>query len=355
MNQPPDPAIDPTRSAYRPIAPLGILVLLCVGSLMIPLPKGGRVLPSLGDMAHAPMFALVTMLGLLTWFHLRPTERIDKWSIRVASVSALMFAFGVVTEIVQGAIGRSASVHDVVADCGGIAAAICFFVAWKTRRSKTTTTLAVVFWIGLGLVFIAATWRRPLASIHDSIALRQEFPLLGSFERHAELERWHFEKCSAKRIPMPTRSPESNQSSSATAGDRSPSGNWALRVDYPARLRSSDNASSATLYEMNSDWTQYQALTLEALVLQPSSESETPIELAIQIIDADHGKDFRDICRTVFTLIPGQPTRLTIPKEKWMTNSGRSLDLKRIRYLDLQFASPGQSASIRFDAIRLLP
>ena len=355
MNQPPDAAIDPTRSSYRLIALLGILMTLCVGGLMIPLPEGGRVFPSLGDMAHAPMFATITLLVLFTWFHLRPTEQLDTTSIRVASVSASMFAFGVVTEIVQGAIGRSASVHDVVADCGGIAAAICFFVAWQTRRWESTKTVAVIFWIGLGLASILATWRRPLASIHDSIALRQEFPLLGSFERHAELERWHFEKCTAERILVPSRSLTINPSSSEIAGDGFPRGNWALRVDYPARLPSTGNASSATLYEMNSDWTQYQSLTLEALVLHPSNQSENPIDLAIQIIDEDHGKDFQDICRTVFTLNPGQPAQLTIPKGKWFTKSGRSLDLKRIRYLDLQFASLGQSASIRFDAIRLLP
>jgi hypothetical protein len=315
-----------------PFAWLAGLILISVGGLLIPLPDGGRILPKIGDLVHSPLFAGITLAMLATWHSLSPPGRIHQVTARIVGIAILTMGFGGLTELAQGAIGRSASFHDLVADSCGVIAACCFFAAWTLRGFRSLSIQSALILSLVGFAAIAYSWISPLASIHDAIAMKHEFPLLGSFERGAELERWHFANCDGRRVHQ-----------SATDGD------WALEVSYQM-----GEHSSATLYEMQANWSHSDCLAIDAFVSKDPTATNDSIELAVQIIDAHHDDDFQDICRTVFSLKRGTTAQLRIPSEKWITTQGRSLDHTQIRYLDLQLASR-PTTTIRFDSVRLIP
>ncbi|KAA1259634.1 hypothetical protein LF1_21690 [Rubripirellula obstinata] len=331
---PPEPL---GRSKVRPILGLAALLLLSVVGLMIPLPDGGRILPRVGDMAHAPLFAGITVGLIMVWNYLRPPIAWNQFLVRLCFASAIAFAFGGLTEVAQGLTGRTASLHDLAADSWGIVAACCFLIASGSGGFVPLKKWSVVLLL-LAAGSIILSWLAPLATINDALAMKKEFPLLASFERKAELERWHFANCYARRVHRDA----TNKNFSATDGD------WALEVSYQ-----SGTQTSATLYEMQNNWSDRDGIVIDAFALNDPTLLSGTIKVAVQIIDAHHGEKFQDVCRKVFLLELGKQTELRIPREQWITTLGRPLDLTAIRFLDLQLASRPANAKVRFDNVRL--
>ena len=320
---------------------------------MIPLPHGGRILPKLGDMVHGPLFAGITISIVIAWNYLHPPIALIQSVTRLLVAAFLVFSFGVVTEVAQGLTGRSTSLHDLVADSCGIVAACCLLIAANSGRfvSSWRRSISLLF---LAVVSIAVSWIGAIASINDAIAMNREFPLLASFERGAELERWHFANCHARRV----RSNAIAGNVTATDGDWNDGdwnngdwndGDWALEVSYQPV-----SSSSATMYEMKNDWSQSNGIVVDAFAMKDPTLLSNTVEIAVQIIDGRHGEQFQDICRKVFVLELGKMTRLRFPKEEWITTKGRPIDPKDVRYFDLQFASVPANATVRYDAVRLL-
>jgi hypothetical protein len=330
------------RKNAKPILGLSALLLISIAGLMLPLPGGGRILPKLGDMAHAPLFAGITIGLVLFWHSLRPLLRWRPLLGRLLLASITVFVFGALTEIAQSLTGRTGSLHDLAADSWGIFAAVCLLVARGTKSSappKKWSMLLLVIAVGS----IAFSWIVPVHSILDAVAMKREFPLLGSFERNAELERWHFANCDARRVHR-------NEFDSDAVTD----GDWALEVSYQP-----GSHTSATLYELQKDWAQSDGIKIDAFASKQAPPAKHAplasgkVEVAVQIIDAHHDDEFQDICRKVFVVELGKPSSLKFPKEQWNTLRGRPLDRKAIRYLDLQLASRPANVTVRYDNIRL--
>ena len=326
------------RRSSGPIIGLAVLILLSIFGLMIPLPHGGRILPKLGDMVHGPLFAGIMISVVIAWNYMRPPITVIQSVTRLITAAFLVFSFGVITEVAQGLTGRSTSLHDLVADSCGIVAGCCLLIAGNSGRFLSSWRKSITLFL-VATVSIAISWIGAIASINDVIAMNREFPLLASFERRAELERWHFANCHARRV----------RRDATTGKDTATDGDWMLEVSYQP-----GGNSSATMYEMKNDWSLGNVLVVDAFALKDPTLLRDTVEVAVQIIDADHGVRFQDICRKVFVLELGKTTRLRFPKEEWITNKGRPLNVKRILYFDLQFASVPATATVRYDAIRLL-
>src|SRR5262249_7971626 len=106
---------------------IGILLAVVVLS---PGPGATRAGIALHDVAHAPVFAVLTLalLFALERYRARPLT-LEGYILAFA----LGVAFGLITEIVQKATGGDASWFDLRSDAIGAAAACCFFAAFDQR------------------------------------------------------------------------------------------------------------------------------------------------------------------------------------------------------------------------------
>ncbi len=303
-------------------------------ALLVPLPISGRAAPAIGDMVHAPLFGFLTLVSFLFMNRLRPLVSND--SIRPVVVRSLVcgigvFVLGVASEVAQSVSGRSAAIHDAFANSSGIFAVVClritFFLAKRGELSRFTS-LAI---FALALVPVAMSWWNPVATLYDIYQSQREFPLLSSSERQAELQRWHF---------------------AGSSGERSPHhidhGTYSLRVDYQPGAH-----PTATLFDFHRDWSMMEKLMMT--VTLSSHHLQESATVAIQVIDADHNPDFTNIYRRQWRLQRNLKTTIELACSSFQDSSGRSLDLRRIRYLDVQLANPEQETTLFIDNIRLVP
>ncbi|MDA8743198.1 hypothetical protein N9N28_01080 [Rubripirellula amarantea] len=322
----------PTTRMRFVVAMMFVVVIgLTTIALLVPMPRGGRMLPAIGDMVHAPLFSALTLFAFACVHQIYPAKSFRIWVIRSLIIAALFVVVGVGSEYMQGYFGRSKSLHDAVADSMGISASLGLLVIWGLRKWRLISRTSASLFLGVSMLPFAVAWWGPTATLADAYAMPREFPMLSSFERPAELERWHFAKCRGKRV-------RSNVTS----------GNYALEVAYQVHEH-----PTATMYEMVRDWSQMDSLRIDA-TLAPSFQGEFA-ELAVQIIDARHGSVFRDVHRQIFQLQPGKTLPIEIKCDQMQGPTGRKIDLSSVVYLDLQLVRPDSPTIVRFDSIRLVP
>lgn len=336
LNEPKNLAPDMNRKVTVAFAAALVITVLATIALLMPVPSRGRMYPAIGDMVHAPMFAGLTIGMFFGLQILLPTSSIKAITKRALVVGFLVLVFGVASELVQNSFGRSGNVHDTVADALGICGALCVIVAWTLRRStvaaRSTWASKPFYWaiVVIGILVIGLSWISPVATIRDTLASRREFPLLGSFERHAELERWHFRDCHG-----------SFSTQDATLGAQS------LEINFPA-----SQAGNATLFDVKRDWSDSQSLSLEIAVDEERSCDVNTFVL--QIVDQSHGREYRDVFRKEVEIKRGEKRTITIPRQQWISRkSDRPLELGWIRAINLIITEPSQETVIRVDDIRL--
>lgn len=145
-----------SRSFYLALGGVAFVVAVLLVPVGKPIhnPWGGGA----WNLLHLPGFFLLTR-SLLKLFGQLP----GKWRIRPFVVGSLALAIGVATELLQGAIGRSASLDDLILDLVGITLAMIWTgdrYLW-TRARRTCFALVLVG--GLSFAFspaIRLTWLR---------------------------------------------------------------------------------------------------------------------------------------------------------------------------------------------------
>lgn len=321
----------------------GCFLVALVG-LLVPIPVSGRMAGSIGNMAHAPLFAGLTMLTLVLLQSVRPQPfGSPTWLKRPLLIAATLFVAGVLVEMLQGMIGRSASIHDAIANGMGILAATAWFVAggWSSLVGRRALQL-------LGSVFIGLTWWGPIEIIRDCLKVESDFPRIASFETPLEITRWHF-----------NRGRRGRTTSNVTDGD------FALRwtpkdAPHPAM----------TLLEVASDWSEVESLELDLVLIaeEPATptdstevsgpmkpDSTTPDrtwELIVKVIDEDHEDYHHDVAKHVVTLRSGEPQHVVFPRQSMISGpKDRKLDLTRIKMLSLLISQPGPGVELNVDHV----
>ena len=153
----------------RTVIVLVVLTLVVTGLLM-PVPIRGPQASPLADLAHAPIFATLALVILLTIPRKtsdEPAER--KLGLRVLlaetwkSVLVVIFAlslFGIGMEYVQRHFGRRGSWSDVLLNTFGLAAGTCLFWACVSTRRESLWSRPLVLGIA-GCCFLVAASARP--------------------------------------------------------------------------------------------------------------------------------------------------------------------------------------------------
>lgn len=147
-----------------------VVLTLVVTGLLMPVPIRGPQASPLADLAHAPIFATLFLVILLTISRKtsdEPAERRLGLPVLLAetwkSVLIVIFAlslFGIGMEYVQGHFGRRGSWSDVLLNTFGLAAGTCLFWACVSTRRERHWSRPLVFGIA-GCCFLVAASARP--------------------------------------------------------------------------------------------------------------------------------------------------------------------------------------------------
>ena len=332
----PEPVLAPIRSKHlylgRSLIVAGIACLLTI-VLLFPFPMSGRYWTELFNLAHAPSFLLAFLLvaGLFdpacigfpqSWHRILPLG-----TGRLLVLVCVLIVLGVACEILQGSVGRSPSVSDVIANGCGVTAGMfwCFSRQFRTRTSRIGFSL-----IAVGLLF-AAIWS-PIFELHDCYLQHKDFPMLASFERPRELHMW----CSHEAAIHQT-------TTWSTQGSASLCVRGAAGTEYPG----------AKLQWPIHNWNEATALEMD--VFNPG---DNPLTLAISIADEFHaasGNATTDRFGTSVELPSGQPVHVRIElTEVRNAPASRRMDMTRIESLNLFIVRPKTDIMFMVDSIRLV-
>ena len=304
------------------------LVALVVAGLLTPIPFIGRIGTALGDLAHAPLFGGIALgiFCLLDRFRPLPGPGVSL-AVRSMLVLVGLFAFGVAIELTQQFFGRSAAVHDAVANGLGILAAT--FWVWARSFPPDRWWSPRILLSSAGFL-LAIAWWNPLMILRDVVRVHWDFPMLASFESREELKRWYLRECEARL---------SRQDAT--------SGNHSMEVIFQPT-----SYPGTTLVEMQSDWSAMKTLELD-VVLDPSYSGRS-VRFMLKVIDKLHQNNHEDAFRGTWTLEVGQPQRIRVTREEVVRGpDDRELDLSKVEAVDLLLLEPGETTKVRFDRLKL--
>jgi VanZ family protein len=306
-------------------------VLVAITALLVPIPFKGRVAHAVGNLAHAPLFGGLTLgvLRLLDRFRpIGPTGL--SFAVRLTLVFVGLFAFGVVIELLQHRLGRTAAMHDVIANASGIFAATLWHWSRKLNRYRPEQRLFSRALLAAAGFMLAFAWWSPAATLRDVATMHRRFPVLASFESRVELRRWHFDRCQAKQTRQDATS-----------------GNYAMEISYQ-----SGSDPAATMTSLASDWSAMKTLELDAVL--DASYSGKSVQFMVKVVDQLCVNGHTDAYRGQWTLEPGQPQRIRIMRDEIVNGPDtRALDLSKIHFVHLVLMESAETTTLRVDRIRL--
>lgn len=309
-----------------------IMCLLAI-VLLFPFPLSGRQWTEIFNLAHAPSFLLAFLLvvGLFdpsciglpkSWLRILPlgTTRL------IVAVSGLL-VLGAACEMLQGFVGRSPSVSDMIANGCGVVAGLF----WCLSRQGLARAGRIACSLIAGGLLIAASWS-PISELYDCYLQNQDFPLLASFERPRELHTWRAHEAAIHQTTV-----------WSTQGSSSMCVRGAADTEYPG----------AQLKWPINNWEEYTALEMD--VFNPGDK---PLTLRISIADKFHaatGHETTDRFGTTVELPLGQHVHVHIELSDVRTApASRRMDMTQIDSLNLFIVQPETDFVFMVDSIRLV-
>ena len=310
-----------------------LTVLAFVGTLalglVVPFPVNGRIWSEVFNLAHAPAFffsvafasAIIHPEAAGLPGDYKPLLRMT-WT-RLISIAALAMTLGLLGELAQSFVGRSASIHDVLANTFGIAAGCLWIVGYLVSAGKLLFRCVSV------IVVVAASFN-PIMEINEAQEQRAEFPLLASFERARELNAWELQGVSVQQT-----------SDWATDGKKS------LRV-----IPRSNEFPGIVMQWVPEDWSDQTSLHLD---LHNASTNQQ--ELVLKIADklhADSGFPDGDRFEREIIIPGGDTVHIESSLEAVKTApENREMDLRQIELLQIFSLNGVEAGSFEIDNIRL--
>jgi hypothetical protein len=287
---------------------------LCLGILLAavvisPGPGATRAGAALHDVAHAPVFACVTLL-LLSLFNRAGKRASRSLLVEYATACAVACLLGLLTEILQKILGRDASWLDLKSDMIGAVAGCGVFAAFDLRVSALSRRVAAgVAGIVLLAVHSVQFGHVALAYMHRN----DEFPILfdGRVARADSFVTAGNSDAQYKMLPDPFATSPGEQ---------------ALRVHF-----SNAPWPGVSFDEVYPDWSAHKTLHLDLI-----NPGETPLPLVVRVHDCEHNWDYGDRFNRSVTLAPRSRHVYSIQlTEIEQAPANRSLDLTQLAGLRL--------------------
>ena len=303
-----------TRTARAsPIALVAAAAALVSLVLLASVPSHPRIWVVLSNAAHAPVFAVLSLLIL----HLVRTQAGLAFRPAAAWSLAAAIVLGIAIEVLQAFIGRDASLRDVWTDALGAACALGWVTAHEPTESRVERRTGWVIALVTACLAVA-----PVAEALAAYGLRTaRMPTVARFSLPWDLYFVQLQSASARRVGLPIE--WSRPGDPLSLEVRFGTGRW----------------PGLSLWEPAPDWRGYRSLKID--LTNPGSR---PLELVLRVHDALHDQRHEDRFNRPLTVGPGSRDVLTVPLADIADGPvGRRLDLGSVAGLIL-FAS-GDSAS----------
>jgi VanZ family protein len=292
--------IDRPRS--RRIAALFVLIAALLVPLLVPIPtdlQQDPLVSPLADRAHVVLFAGLT-LALDRWRRLRG---------RLVLLAGLGVVIGGLTELLQIAAGRSASLWDWFQDAQGVALALSWLAWRRMARRRAAGRRPAWRWAPVAaaaVVLLTIAW--PLRDLPDAVregrAALAAYPVLADFERPAAGVLWNEHLGGQPRRVA-----------------RDDAGH-ALEITHTGE----DRWPGASSRRLAWNWTGQDTLLVDARLVAPSPDS---LRVTVWLEDRVSGHDVDDAHGT-FTVGHGWTT-LRLPLHELRTqHRGRELSLRTV-------------------------
>ncbi len=297
----------------RYAAAFALLLLL----LLVPIPPVGKVMNSIGDMLHAPLFAILAY----TSFHLLRKHRAPSLLFTAVICLVVVSVFAALTECLQLFTGRTPSGQDLFTDICGVAVGVLVAVAVATPRRRIRLALCLA---AVALFTIAVS--KPVAVLIDVARQRSEMPVLGSFERAGEDFRWAAKESSVLRDPTHVTS-----------------GSWSLRVDLRPGIY-----PGISLPLLPPDWSGFDSLLADVWLAGAES-----LRIVVKVTDRAHNNEHEDRFQRAVVLSPGANTIRIALAEVAAAPRNRQLDMQRVATLSFFTVRLKTPRTLYLDNVRL--
>lgn len=293
------------RALWVALLAIGILLWAVV---FAPAPGDTRWIRTLHNSAHAPIFGCVALLTLLV---IRAQSRLAALSPgkQYAMALAVALLLGLLTELLQLATGRDASVEDALHDLIGAVALLGIFAAVDEQvrrlpRGRAIRGVAAVVGMAALTVAVAPIVKAAIKYQHRD----QRFPVLADFTQR--FDRYFILQRSAEVSPasMPRQ--------------------WARAAGENAmRVRMLDGQyAGVNMIEPPPDWSGYSTLAIDL-----TNPTPLGLQFVVRVHDAAHDNQVSDRFNARFELPPATRQVFRIPlREIAAAPRTRSLDLRRV-------------------------
>lgn len=314
-----DSPYDTARTTLRVAAASALVALV----LLAGMPSGPKIYAVLNDAAHAPVFGA---LALLLLGQLRCASR--RQTVGLFGVAFLLaVSIGIGVELIQGMIGRDASLKDVGTDTLGAACALGLAGWWRARGRR-----GLEQFVALGVAALAGGLALvPIAKAAAAYQHRASiFPVLAEFNSSLDLYFASPVDAMISRGPLPDDWIEESGPTSlrlmATGGD------YPGIVTEPAR-----------------DWRGWSTLKLD--ITNPGKQA---LQLHVRVDDGSQKLRYEDRFNRRFWAPGATRTVLSIPlREIEKGSMNRSLNLGDVARLVVFLSGPDAEPGTEFYISRI--
>ncbi len=286
------------------------------------MPFKSRSADRVADFLHLPAFAMLAGMALAV------SDRfVSKLTFtRVMTTLAVIFASACI-ELVQARVGRTASLHDLIANSTGATATLLILQSMDSRPLLKCVlrccSIAAVIYVSSG----------PVVSLIDIVHQHRSPAILANFANEVELERWYIESAEVHIIPHRKNCDPACNSNS-------------LQVKlHPGQF------PAVQLQHLTRDWTVYQGLAFE--LSRAPTDAAKPLVIQLRISAYDVQPNELDTVTRQYTLSPGDQQQVEIALDG-LTDGERSLPLDRMRFVEFMAVDLDQPATIEIANLRLL-
>jgi glycopeptide antibiotics resistance protein len=319
--EPPDTLALAEQRHRRLIVFTGCFLVFALVALLMPMPFKSRVWNHLADLLHIPAFGIINYLALTIAAYHFPS----RWRVPLLVTSAVL-AFSAGIELLQGLVGRYASLSDLFCNAMGASAALLI------RQSRYEAVSKRYCWSlrSVSALLIALAVLSPLSALFDIYLQHRQFPIIASFNSRAELQRWYVGSAIVHIRPLPWFDGQSTARVTFLPGD------------FPA----------IRLVKLHHDWTEQQAFVTE-LSHRAESQSER-VMLRLQISNQQDYPDLASSFAKIYEIERGDTQKIRIAIDdirKGPADGDLALDgIASVEFLAIDLDKP---ATVEIQPLRL--
>lgn len=274
---------------------VGLLALLYFGNVF----KGSyRFVDEAFDFGHLLLFGTLSLVVLIMISNKRRRQSNVKPYVLAGIIT---FLLGFITECIQIFLPeREFGLRDLLYNACGAGIFLSNWFAFSNKKIAKAVKRNII--ISSTLIIGICFWPTVTAII-DEKALREDFPIIGSFERKYEILRWKTQDSKINRTSI-----------------------YRTHGSYSMEVKLNPGTfPGMSLRYFPHDWSKYSLLVFDLYLLE-----NKPFDLIVRINDKEHNSKHEDRYNQTFKINPGL-NEVSIPLEN-VKNApkGRSMDMRQI-------------------------